>query len=781
MKRIRVLLLLIFITTLFIGVGYATVNNVSLTISGNALAANNGSIGIISVVQSDISSNVTSTETHTASNVEISASFTLQKNNQSDLEDHYVIYDITISNDSIIPYAIGSEVFNPTINTAAPTGESLSYSYEPIGITAGEVIPAKTNKTFSIKLTLDPSGGLGNYSVGVNTEVSVEEDIDQGVLLGTLTGTTTGDLTGSNLIVPFTANLLNSYQTSKTFNFATNNPNFTITNASGNAYPNQTIAAETESQNFTFYVKRNANVEFPSSPQSINIFLVPTDEPRFSLGVVALEVDVNQNLTDNIDPVIDSLTVTKGNSTKTLKVDWAAHDNVAIDHYDLYLYRSGTSNPVQSQTNLASTVDTYTFSSMSAGTYYVKLVAYDSKNSVEQSTTATAYSWTYTYTITCNNCTARPANGNIEAGDTLTSDFSAGTGFNPPNAMSNVRMKDSTTDEWLTDVTYSYTNNRLTIQNVTGNIEVSAAGVESGCLVKGTKILLANGETKNIEDIRYDDLLAVWDYNNGKITYVYPLWIENPMPTDKVIRITFEDDTYLDIAIDHALYDTDLNMFVDLYEGDIHYKVGSNVAKINDDGTLTSIKIKSIETIDEYTTYYFIGSTTYYNVIANNILTTDHNTMISNLYGFTDNAIWPKEKEMLLNSNTTNLVTYELFKDVLPHYMFKGFRVEEAGFLFNNNMTSLETFKKYIKAFVLKERVLMLPINKNNKNYWMVTTNLDYLTEYNKKNYLKEEGSLYTLQIGIDINSWYSTSDNKYYKPGTIVTVDHGMHFIAVK
>ena len=780
MKRIRVLLLLIFITTLFIGVGYATVNNVSLTISGNALVANNGSIGIVNVVQSEISNNMTSSETHTATNVEISASFTLQKNNESDLEAHYVIYDITISNDSIIPYAIGSEVFNPTINTAAPTGESLSYSYEPIGITAGEVIPAKTSKTFSIKLTLDPSGGLGNYSVGVNTEVSVEENIDQGVLLGTLTGTTTGDLTGSNLIVPFTANLLNSHQTSKTFNFATNNPNFTITNAAGNAYPNQTIAAETESQNFTFYIKRNANVEFPNSPQSINVFLVPTDEPRLSLGVVALEVDVNQNLTDNIDPVIDSLTITKGNSTKTLKVDWEAHDNVAIDHYDLYLYRSGSNNPVQSQTNITSTTLTHTFNNMSNGTYYVKLIAYDSKNNVEQSTTATAYSWTYTYTITCNNCTANPNSGEIEAGNTLTSTFSAGNGYNPPEAMSSVRMKDSTTDEWLTDVTYTYTNNRLTIQNVTGNIEVSASG-ESTCLIKGTKILLANGKTKNIEDIRYDDLLAVWNYNTGTLTYTYPLWIENPMETNKYIRITFDDGTYLNIAGDHALYDTDLNLFTDYHEGNINYKVGSNIAKINDDGTFTSVKIKSIETINKKTTYYFVGSTTYYNVIANNILTTDHNTMISNLYGFNDNATWPKEKEMLLNNNSTNLVTYELFKDVLPHYMFKGFRVEEAGFLFNNNMTDLEVFKQYIKTFVLKSDVLMPPINKNNKNYWMVTTNLDYVTEYNKNTYLKEEGSLYTLPIGIDIKSWYSTSDNKYYKPGTIVTVNHGMHFIAIK
>ena len=63
----------------------------------------------------------------------------------------------------------------------------------------------------------------------------------------------------------------------------------------------------------------------------------------------------------------------------------------------------------------------------------------------------------------------------------------------------------------------------------------------------------------------------------------------------------------------------------------------------------------------------------------------------------------------------------------------------------------------------------------------MVTTSQDYVTETNKERYLREEGSFYTLPIGIDIKSWYSTSDNKYYKPGTIVTVDHGMHFIAIK
>ena len=61
----------------------------------------------------------------------------------------------------------------------------------------------------------------------------------------------------------------------------------------------------------------------------------------------------------------------------------------------------------------------------------------------------------------------------------------------------------------LTRSEYSYTRNNnergiITIPNVTGDIVIRATGVSSGggCLVEGTKILLANGKYKNIEDIK---------------------------------------------------------------------------------------------------------------------------------------------------------------------------------------------------------------------------------------------------------------------------------------
>ena len=36
-----------------------------------------------------------------------------------------------------------------------------------------------------------------------------------------------------------------------------------------------------------------------------------------------------------------------------------------------------------------------------------------------------------------------------------------------------------------------------------------------------------------IEDIDYDDLLLVWDYEHGKFTYQYPIWIEEPFKINK--------------------------------------------------------------------------------------------------------------------------------------------------------------------------------------------------------------------------------------------------------
>ena len=70
--------------------------------------------------------------------------------------------------------------------------------------------------------------------------------------------------------------------------------------------------------------------------------------------------------------------------------------------------------------------------------------------------------------------------------------------------------------------------------------------------------------------------------------------------------------------------------------------------------------------------------------------------------------------------------------------------------------------------------------NKNGKRVWMATTSIDNVTEFNKNNFLVEEGSYYTLPCRFDIKKWYSPSNNEYYNCSDKVQIWHGMHFIGI-
>ena len=82
----------------------------------------------------------------------------------------------------------------------------------------------------------------------------------------------------------------------------------------------------------------------------------------------------------------------------------------------------------------------------------------------------------------------------------------------------------------------------------------------------------------------------------------------------------------------------------------------------------------------------------------------------------------------------------------------------------------------------MKEDVLLKPIQKDNENYWMVTTSEDKVSDYNSNIYLKKEGSTYRLPASehLNLKGWFNTADNKMYYPNDLVKVEHGLHFIAI-
>ena len=280
--------------------------------------------------------------------------------------------------------------------------------------------------------------------------------------------------------------------------------------------------------------------------------------------------------------------------------------------------------------------------------------------------------------------------------------------------------------------------------------------------------------TDELEDITYFDLLKVWSYDSGSITYEYPIWIEKKDTSESYQETKFSDGSVLKTTGFHGVYDVNRKEFISVDDYD-KFKVGTEIAKI-EDNKIKKIKVVSIKTVHKKVNYYHVISTRYYNIIANDILTTDGTTMLSNLYGFEDDIKWPENRKDILKNNKYSYS--EL--NILPYYMFKGLRAEEAKILVSSKMIDLDSLKVYFLLNQVNQEMLKEPIkNKKGTNLWLVTNNREKITKNNIKDYAIEEGKYYTLPKYKNVKEWYNTSDNITYKPGDKVEVWHGMHFIA--
>ena len=787
-------------------------SNVTITME------NDGIVEITSITKQDIL-NITENNppqiTNNGQGITFDLGVTVEESNYE--ERFYVTYAIVINNDSVHEQKILATNFTPTI---IGTGNQPNVTYKITdaneNIVQNATIAPKVTQTYYLTIEIEPQE-QGSWGVEGESNVNI---VENGTVSGSITNSTQGDLTGSNTTAHFTAQINNSYNETKNVILSIDDNKFRIVDSNGNAIQSMNISANTIST-YDFYIKNMNGNNFISSPYELNIN-INYDDNTNSIGTVSLQVDIDPTLTDHTAPTINSVEATITSTEKEILVSWTGSDDNTIKNYYVETYSSdaaGNGTLIHTETlngaaNGARVTYTATVPTDNAY-YYFKVYAKDQSDNIASSnditscstgaghcsrTTNEIYKWNFIVTLVLTNATSsegttstsnnvRTVTINATYDSNINTTLSGVTNYDPPKSISKATITYANgTSNTLesgnssqTAYNYNTNNHVLNIYHITGDIRIEAAGEYNnpGCLVEGTKILLANGTYKNVEDIKYDDLLAVWNYDTGELTSEYPLWIEKEAISNDLIRVTFSDNSFIDFVGNHGIYDTDKNTFVNITD-EKEFKIGTNVAKLKNN-KLTKITVKNIEKINKEVKYYFIGSTTYYNIFANDILTTDRNLMISNLYGFEANAKWPEEKKQIL-ANEKNLLDYSYFEDVLPYYLYKGFRVREAGFLVNNSGMDLNVFKNYITTLIINQNVIESPITKNNNRYWMVTTSLDKVNNSNKESFLKKEGSTYKLPKVNKQNfkGWYNTSENKIYYPGEKYIVNHGTHFSAL-
>ena len=273
---------------------------------------------------------------------------------------------------------------------------------------------------------------------------------------------------------------------------------------------------------------------------------------------------------------------------------------------------------------------------------------------------------------------------------------------------------------------------------------------------------------KNVEDIEYTDLLAVYSHEQGRIVYEYPIWIEIESYADNYQRTYFSDGTYIDTYNNHGLFSMDQLKYVSVLDQENFHK-GTNVAKFDRNGNIKVVSVTNQETFKDKIKYYHISSVRYHNIIANDLLTTDGVLQVSNMYTFNPDITWGIDRDVFLKE-IENDTEYDL--PVFPRHIYRGFRGPETKKLF---VTGELNLLEYVR--LLNGRIYEPLKDKMGNNLWVVGTS-------NGDESLHPEGSIYVVpkpkyNKGIFVG-WYNTGNNKYYMPGDTFTVDYSMYLEAI-
>lgn len=170
-----------------------------------------------------------------------------------------------------------------------------------------------------------------------------------------------------------------------------------------------------------------------------------------------------------------------------------------------------------------------------------------------------------------------------------------------------------------------------TLCSVSGDGTVN---VDFFCLIEGTQITLADGSTKAIEDITYDDELLVWNFYDGKFDKAKPSWIKVEETAPRYNLVKFSNGSEVGFVGAggekgyHRIFNKEAGAFT--YTGNFK-ETPNGTTTFAQDGTFPTVV--SQEVVEKEVKFYNVITDKHYNLFANGILTS---CRLSNKYRIED-------------------------------------------------------------------------------------------------------------------------------------------------
>ena len=158
--------------------------------------------------------------------------------------------------------------------------------------------------------------------------------------------------------------------------------------------------------------------------------------------------------------------------------------------------------------------------------------------------------------------------------------------------------------------------------------------VDPWCLIEGTQITLADGSTKAVENITYDDELLVWNFYAGRFDTAKPSWIKVAEVAPRYNLVKFSNGAEVGFVGAggekgyHRIFNKEAGAFT--YTGNFK-ETPNGTTTFAQDGTFPTVV--SQEVVEKEVKFYNVITDKHYNLFANGILTS---CKLSNKYRIED-------------------------------------------------------------------------------------------------------------------------------------------------
>lgn len=154
------------------------------------------------------------------------------------------------------------------------------------------------------------------------------------------------------------------------------------------------------------------------------------------------------------------------------------------------------------------------------------------------------------------------------------------------------------------------------------NYHINIGADSNTCFVEGTKILMGDMTYKNVEDIKPGDMIATWNFFEGKFeAQPVALYWNHGSTFRKTLKLNFSNGNTVEIVGEHGFFSVDENDFVQLNTSNYESYIGKQFISFNSDGVYEKVTLLSGIAEEKRVNTYSLLSAFNGNAIAYNMLT----------------------------------------------------------------------------------------------------------------------------------------------------------------